>query len=143
MATAVKTKTDIWLLARQLAEALEEAEPIRRFREAEDAVLADDEAVEIVRLYEARKRAVKFSRYLPREEQERRIQAFLEIEEKFNSHPKIQALWKAREELDRFMDELNRVITYPITGEDAPKIRGACGTSGGGCGSVGGCGCGG
>lgn len=129
------TKADIWLLARQLAEALAESEPIRRFRETEDAVLADEEAVEIVRLYEARKRAVKASRNLPPEEQERRVMAFMAIEEQFNSNEKIQAYWRAREELDRFMDELNRVITYPITGEDAPKQKGGkCGPGDGGCG---------
>lgn len=133
---AVSVRQDIWILARELAQLIEETPELQRFRETEDAILNDDEALAIVREYEARKRAVKLARNLPPAEQMARVEAFMEIEERWNANPKIQAYWQAREQLDAFMDRLNAVITFPITGTEAPRVRG-------GCGSGGGCGCGG
>lgn len=136
MPMAVAVRADLWILARELARALEESPEIQRFRETEDALLADEEALAIVREYEARKRAVKFSRNLPQAEQMQRIEAFMAVEAQWNANPRIQAYWQAREELDALMDRLNAVITYPITGAEAPRPKGGCGSGGGcGCGS--------
>lgn len=131
---AVSVRKDIWMLARELAAALEETPEVEAFRATEDALLADDEALAIVREYEAKKRAVKMSRGMPPEEQMRRVEAFLAIEEKFNAHPRIQAYWRARQELDQLLERLNAVITFPITGTEAPRRKGGCGSGGCGCG---------
>jgi len=137
---SVATRRDVWMLARELADALAETPEVLEYRRTEDAVLADPVAVALIREYEAAKRAVKFSRGRPPEEQQALVERFLAIEERFNAHPAIQAYWNARVALDAFMERLNAVITFPITGETAPRARGGCGS--GGCGS-GGCGCGG
>lgn len=132
---AVSVRADLWIMARELAQVLEQTPELLRFRETEDAILADDEALELVREYEVKKRAVKMSRTLPPEEQIKRVEAFMAVEDRWNAHPGIQAYWQAREDLDAMMDQLNAVITYPITGSEAPKAKGGgCGSGGGGCG---------
>ncbi|MFZ5816808.1 MAG: YlbF family regulator [Bacillota bacterium] len=132
---AVATRTDVWMLARELAKAIEESPELQEYRRTEDAVLADEEALELIRTYEAAKRAVKKSKTKPPEEQILLVNRFMEIEERFNAHPTIQAYWNARVALDAFLDKINAVVTFPITGEEAPKVKGGCSTGGG-------CGCG-
>lgn len=120
------------MLARELAEAIAESPELQAFRSTEARLLADAEAVALVRQYEAAKRAIKLAKGLPPEEQEARIDEFLRIEERFSAHPAITAHQEARARLDQLMERLNAVITYPITGTVAPRPRGGCG----------GCGCG-
>lgn len=121
------------MLARELAEAIEESPELREYRRTEDAVLEDQEALDLIRTYEAAKRAVKQSRTRPPEEQMLLVSRFMEIEERFNSHETIQAYWTARVNLDSYLDKINAVVTFPITGQEEPKVKGGCG-SGGGCG---------
>lgn len=123
------------MLARELAEAIEESEELITYRRTEDAVLEDQEALDLIREYEAAKRAVKRSKTKPPQEQMLLVSRFMEIEERFNAHPTIQAYWTARVGLDAFLDRINAVVTFPITGQDQPKVKGgACGSGGGGCG---------
>ena len=113
------------MLARELAEAIVETPELQEYRRTEDAVLADPEAVALIQEYEAAKRAGEaFPRQAP-EEQQALVERFLAVEERFNAHPAIQAYWNARVALDAFMDRLNAVITFPITGQEAPKTRAA------------------
>lgn len=131
----VATKKDIWLLARELAEAIEESPELERYRRTEDAVLADDEALVLIREYEVAKRSVKKSKTAPPAEQMLLVERFMEIEERFNSHEVIQAYWSARVALDDLLEKVNAVVTFPITGTEEPKVKS------GGCSSGGGCGC--
>jgi len=130
----VQTARDIWGLARDLAQAIEESPEMDLYRRTEDAVLADDEAIVLIREYEVSKRAVKKSKTLPPEQQIALVSRFMEIEEQFNTHEVIQAYWNARTGLDAFLDRVNTVVTFPITGQEEPKAKGGCSTSGGGCG---------
>ncbi len=129
----VATKRDVWSIARELAEAIEESEELLEYRRTEDAVLADDEALALIREYEAAKRAVKRSKNKPPEEQMLLVQRFMEIEERFNAHETIQAYWNARVRLDAFLEKINAVVTFPITGTEEPKTKGGCGSGGCGC----------
>lgn len=122
------------MLARELAAAIEESPELLDYRRTEDAVLADQEALDLIRDYEAAKRAVKKSKTKPPAEQHALVERFMAIEERFNQHPVIQAYWTARTELDAFLDRINAVVTFPITGEEAPKVKGGACSSGGGCG---------
>ncbi|MBY6276839.1 MAG: hypothetical protein CWE10_11630 [Symbiobacterium thermophilum] len=131
---AVATRRDVWLLARELAEAIAETPEVQEYRRTEDAVLADPDAVALIREYEAAKRAVKLSRGRPPEEQKALVERFLAIEERFNAHPVIQAYWNARVALDAFMERINAVVTFPITGETASRAKGGCGSGSCGCG---------
>lgn len=124
---------DVWALARELAEAIEQSPQLQAFRRTEDALLSDDEALLLIQEYEARKRAVKSSRDKSKEEQQGLIHRFLEVEERFKSHAGIQAHWKARIDLDAFLDRINTVVTFPITGQQEPKPQGGCGSGGCGC----------
>lgn len=127
-------KKDIWSIARELSEALEETPDIQEYRRTEDAVLADDDAVQLIRDYEKAKRAVKRSKGKSPQEQMEAVTTFMEIEARFEAHEVIQAYWSTRERLDSLLERLNTVITFPITGSDAPPRKGGCGSSGG-------CGC--
>lgn len=131
---SVATRNDVWMLARELAQAIEESPELREYRRTEDAVLEDQEALDLIRTYEAAKRSVKKSKTKPPEEQMLLVSRFMEIEERFNSHETIQAYWTARVHLDSFLDRINAVVTFPITGQEEPKAKGGCGSSGGGCG---------
>ena len=133
---SVATRRDVWMLARELAEAIAETPELQEYRRTEDAVLADPEAVALIQEYEAAKSGEAF-RGRPRR----------------SSRPWSNGSWPSRSgstptrpfrptgtpgwRCDAFMDRLNAVITFPITGQEAPK------TKGGACGSGGGCGCGG
>lgn len=130
MSSATGARRDVWAIARELAEAIEASPELEAFRRTEDAVLADDAAVALIKEYEERKRAVKLSRGKPPEEQQRLIEEFLVVEERFNQHPLIQAHWQARLKLDQFLERINAVVTFPITGTLEPPRKGGCG---GGC----------
>lgn len=131
---AVATAKDVWSIARELAEAIAESPEVALYRQTEDAVLADDEALALIREYEASKRAVKRSKAQPPAEQAALVQRFMEIEERFNGHQVIQAYWQARVKLDAFLERINAVVTFPITGTDAPRTKGGCSTGGCSCG---------
>ncbi|MFZ5827481.1 MAG: YlbF family regulator [Bacillota bacterium] len=131
---AIATRNDVWMLARELAQAIEESPELLEYRRTEDAVLADPEALTLIRDYEAAKRAVKKSKTKPPEEQMLLVSRFMEIEERFNAHETIQAYWTARVNLDSFLDKINAVVTFPITGQEEPKVKGGCSSGGGGCG---------
>lgn len=122
------------MLARELAEAIEESHELVSYRRTEDAVLEDQDALDLIREYEAAKRAVKKSKTKPPQEQMLLVSRFMEIEERFNNHPTIQAYWTARVALDSFLDRVNAVVTFPITGEEQPKVKGGACSSGGSCG---------
>ncbi|HEY3367959.1 MAG TPA: YlbF family regulator [Symbiobacteriaceae bacterium] len=128
------TRRDVWGIARELAMAIADSPELLDYRRTEDAVLADGEALDLIRDYEESKRAVKFSKTQPPAEQVVLIEHFMAVEEQFNSHAVIQAHWAARERLDAFLDRVNAVVTYPITGHEEPKAKGGCGSSGGSCG---------
>jgi cell fate (sporulation/competence/biofilm development) regulator YlbF (YheA/YmcA/DUF963 family) len=138
---SVATERDVWSLARDLAKAIEESPIMDEYRRTEDAVLADDEALVLIRDYEAAKRAVKKSKTAPPQQQQLLVSRFMEIEDRFNTHPIIQAYWNARTGLDAFLDKINAVVTFPITGEEAPKVKGGACSTGGSCSTGGGCGC--
>lgn len=130
----VAVKRDLWAVARELAEAIEESPELLAYRTGEDAVLADDEALVLIREYEVAKRAVKKSKTLPPEKQIALVNRFMEIEERFNNHEVIQTYWDARVKLDSFLDRINSVVTFPITGQEEPKVKGGACSTGGGCG---------
>ncbi len=131
----VSVRQDLWILARDMARLIEETPELQRFRETEEALLTNDEAVTLVREYEERKKAVKFSRDQTQAEQMRLIEEFMAVEDRYNANALIQAHWQARTELDLLLEHLNAVITFPLTGTEAPKVRGGnCGSGGGGCG---------
>lgn len=134
----IETRKDVWELARELAKAIEESPQLQLYRTTEDAVLADDDALDLIRDYEVAKRTVKYSKTKPPAEQLLLMQRFMEIEERFNSHAVIQTYWSARTALDSFLDKVNAVVTFPITGQEEPKVKGGACSTGGGCG--GGCG---
>jgi cell fate (sporulation/competence/biofilm development) regulator YlbF (YheA/YmcA/DUF963 family) len=138
----VATRSDVWRLARELAQAIEESDELQAYRTTEDAVLADDEALVLIQDYEVAKRAVKMSKQRTPEEQIALVNRFMEIEERFNTHPTIQAYWDARTAIDAFLDRVNAVVTFPLTGTDAPKVKGGACSTGGSCSTGGGCGCG-
>lgn len=130
----VETRKSVWVAARDLAEAIAESEELSEYRQTEDAVLADDEALALIREYEVAKRAVKKSKTKPPAEQIALVTRFMEIEERFNADPVIQAYWNARVRLDAMLDRVNAVVTFPITGSEEPKAKGGCSTGGCGCG---------
>lgn len=127
-------KKDVYMLARELSETLAETAELQAYRRTEDVLLGDPEALALINRYETAKRAVKFSKTEPKEVQAKLVEEFLQVEEAFEAHTEIQAYWSARENLDRLVDRLNQIITYPITGTEAPKTKGGCGSGGGGCG---------
>lgn len=138
----VELKKDVWSIARELAQAIEESPELIRYRETEDAVLADDQALALIRDYETSKRVVKLSKAAPPEQQKLLVERFMETEAQFDAHETIQAYWSARVALDAFLDRINAVVTFPITGQEEPKVKGGACSSGGGCSTGGGCGCG-
>lgn len=131
----VSARADLWLLARELAEALARTPEVERFRATEQALLDDPEASSLVRRYEAMQRGLRLLHFLPPEERARRMDAFRAVEREFQANPLIAAHREARAELDRLMARLSDVINYAITGRPAPPAR-SCGC-GGGCGCAG------
>lgn len=117
---------NVWAIARELAEAIEASPELEAFRRTEEAVLADEEALALVREYEQCQRALKRAWLLPPDDQRKLRERFRTVEERFRNHPLIQAHVQARAELDRFLERINAVVTFPITGTYAPRT-GGCG----------------
>jgi cell fate (sporulation/competence/biofilm development) regulator YlbF (YheA/YmcA/DUF963 family) len=133
MDMTTQTRQDALTIARALAQAIEQSDEIEAYRRTEQTILDDPEAIILIREYELSKRAVKKSKHLSPIEQLPLLERFMTVEAQFNEDAVIQSYWNARTGLDAFMDRVNAVVTFPFTGEDAPKIKGGCG-SGGSCG---------
>ncbi len=140
-AVALRTQVskDIFDLAREMAELMASRPEVIALRQSEDALLADAESVRLVREYEDAKRAVKRTKGLPKEEQMKAIMAFMPLEDSWNENPLIQAYWAARENMDRLMENLNQIITFPLHGDEEWSGGRKTGCSGG---DSGGCSCG-
>ena len=124
--------SDLWLLTRQLADALAGTPEVERFRSTEEALLADREAVRLVRRHDELRRRMAFTGALAPAERDSVVQEFLAVEAQYRSHPLIVAHQEARADLDRLVARISDILNFAVTGRSRPA---------GGC--PGGCGCGG
>lgn len=136
-------KRDIFDLAHEMADLLAERPEVIELQDSEDALHNDPAAVALVKEYEKKKRAVKMSKTKTKDEQLALITEFMDVEDRWNASQVIQRYYTAREQIDLFMENLNLIITYPVTGEEFPTggRKTGCSSGGGGCSSDGG-GCG-
>ncbi|BDG59997.1 YlbF family regulator [Caldinitratiruptor microaerophilus] len=124
-------RSDVWLLTRQLADALARTPEVERFRTTEEALLADPEAVRLVRRHGELRRRVASAGLLAPAERARVVREFLAVEAQYRNHPLIVAHQEARAELDRLVARISDILNFAVTGRLRP---------GGGAGCPGGCG---
>lgn len=126
--------SDLWLLTRQLADALARTPEVERFRSTEEALLADPEAVRLVRRHDELRRRIASAGALAPAERASVVQEFLAVEAQYRNHPLIVAHQEARADLDRLVARISDILNFAVTGRPRPAGGASC---------PGGCGCGG
>lgn len=133
---SVSTKRDLYSLARELSRALAASPELVAFHQAEDDLFADPGAMALIDAFEQAKKAVKTAIPQGPAAAEAALTHQMDLQDRMDRHALIRRYKQTRDNLDRLVENLNAIITFPIYGEDTPARTSGCG--GGGCG--GGCG---
>ena len=123
-------------LAAQLGKAIKEDPRIKELNAARDAYEASEELRTLMTEYEVNQKAIEFEAGKPdNEDLVKKVQARLdELYDKIMEHPVFVRLGQAQDEVNSFMEAVNNIITFNITGELPSSCTHDCSTCGGSCG---------
>lgn len=123
-------------LAAQLGKAIKEDPCIKELNAARDAYEASEELRTLMTEYEVNQKAIEFEAGKPdNEELVKKVQARLdELYDQIMEHPVFVRLGQAQDEVNSFMEAVNNIITFNITGELPSSCTHDCSTCGGSCG---------
>ncbi|MBQ8387306.1 MAG: YlbF family regulator [Clostridia bacterium] len=123
-------------LAAQLGKAIKEDPRIKELNAARDAYEASEELRTLMTEYEVNQKAIEFEAGKPdNEELVKKVQARLdELYDQIMEHPVFVRLGQAQDEVNSFMEAVNNIITFNITGELPSSCTHDCSTCGGSCG---------
>ncbi len=124
-------------IAAQLGKAIKEDDRIKELNAARDAYETSEELRTLMTEYEVNQKAIEFEAGKPDVEEElvKKIQTRLdELYDKIMEHPVFVRLNEAQNEVNSFMEAVNNIITFNITGELPSSCTHDCSTCGGGCG---------
>ena len=126
----------IFELAAQLGKAIKEDPRIKELNAARDAYEASEELRTLMTEYEVNQKAIEFEAGKPdNEDLVKKVQARLdELYDKIMEHPVFVRLGQAQDEVNSFMEAVNNIITFNITGELPSSCTHDCSTCGGSCG---------
>ena len=117
--------------ARELGEAIQQSEEMKRYKAAELKQSQDEEAAELMREYDIRRinlaRDMQNGKIERAEAVRQNTAAFEEIVEKSET---IKEFVAAKKEFDLAIQSMNRILNYYITGQD-PDCTHDCSTCGG------------
>ena len=124
-------------IAAQLGKAIKEDDRIKELNAARDAYESSEELRTLMTEYEVNQKAIEFEASKPEREDElvKKIQTRLdELYDKIMEHPVFVRLNEAQNEVNEFMENVNNIITFNITGELPSSCTHDCSTCGGSCG---------
>ena len=123
-------------LAAQLGKAIKEDDRIKELNAARDAYEASEELRTLMTEYEVNQKALEFEAGKPETDSDliSKMQARLdELYDKIMEHPVFVRLSDAQNAVNEFMEAVNNIITFNITGELPSSCTHDC-SSCGGCG---------
>lgn len=124
-------------LAAQLGKAIKEDARIKALDEARAAYENSEELRTLMTEYEVNQKALGFEAGKPETDKDliTKMQNRLdELYDKIMEHPVYVHLCEAQNEVNEFMEEVNTIITFNITGELPSSCTHDCSTCGGSCG---------
>ena len=124
-------------IAAQLGKAIKEDDRIKELNAARDASETSEELRTLMTEYEVNQKAIEFEAAKPELDEDliRKMQGRLDdLYDKIMEHPVFVRLNAAQNEVNAFMDAVNNIITFNITGELPSSCTHDCSTCGGSCG---------
>ena len=124
-------------IAAQLGKAIKEDDRIKELNAARDAYETSEELRTLMTEYEVNQKAIEFEAAKPELDEDllRKMQGRLDdLYDKIMEHPVFVRLNAAQNEVNAFMDAVNNIITFNITGERPSSCTHDCSTCGGSCG---------
>ena len=124
-------------IAAQLGKAIKEDDRIKELNAARDAYESSEELRTLMTEYEVNQKALGFEAGKPETDKDliTKMQNRLdELYDKIMEHPVYVHLCEAQNEVNEFMEEVNTIITFNITGELPSSCTHDCSTCGGSCG---------
>ena len=124
-------------IAAQLGKAIKEDDRIKELNAARDAYETSEELRTLMTEYEVNQKAIEFEAAKPELDEDliRKMQGRLDdLYDKIMEHPVFVRLNAAQNEVNAFMDAVNNIITFNITGELPSSCTHDCSTCGGSCG---------
>ena len=126
----------VLMQAELLGEAILGSEEYISMRLAEQAVIDDDAAQQLIQTYTERKDAMQqalSAKPLDHEAMAKAGEAVKETEELISKHPLINRMRETSTEYSDMMQQVNAVISQIINGEPADGCSGSCDSCGGSC----------
>ena len=124
-------------IAAQLGKAIKEDDRIKELNAAREAYETSEELRTLMTEYDVNQKAIEFEAAKPELDDEllKKMQGRLdELYDKIMEHPVFIRLNTAQNEVNEFMENVNSIITYNITGELPSSCTHDCSTCGGACG---------
>ena len=124
-------------IAAQLGKAIKEDDRVKELNAAREAYENSEELRTLMTEYEVNQKAIEFEAAKPEREEElvKKIQVRLdELYDQIMEHPVFLRLNTAQAAVNEFMEEVNTIITFNITGELPSSCTHDCSTCGGSCG---------
>ena len=124
-------------IAAQLGKAIKEDDRVKELNAAREAYENSEELRTLMTEYEVNQKAIEFEAAKPEREEElvRKIQTRLdELYDQIMAHPVFVRLNEAQNEVNSYMEAINNIITFNITGELPSSCTHDCSTCGGSCG---------
>jgi cell fate (sporulation/competence/biofilm development) regulator YlbF (YheA/YmcA/DUF963 family) len=120
-----ETDDDVDALASELGEAIEGLPVYERYREAKAAVEADEELQEEIREFEQIREEFMLARQAGEADKED-LRTLQSTQEELHSKPKMSDYLQAQSELELRLQELNEIISEPLSVDFGGKAGGCC-----------------
>lgn len=117
MVTATSVKDALFQKAVELSRVLAQTEELLAYAEAESEMLNDDEVLALRRRVDETEWAIKEQKDQPDVDGSALLTQLYLAKGKWQKHPKVVRYYKAQADLQRLLERINEVVTFPISGE--------------------------
>lgn len=118
--TATDVKAALFEKAVELSRLLAQTDELRAYVQAEADMLNDDDVRELRRRVDDAEWAIKEQKDEPGVDGSELLTRLYLAKGKWQKHPKVIHYYKTQADLQRLLDRINEVVTYPISGEQDP-----------------------
>lgn len=118
--TMASVKDALFQKAVELSRLLAQTEELQAYTAAEADMLNDAEVRELRQRVDEAEWAIKEQKDEPGVDGSALLTRLYLAKGKWQKHPKVIQYYKAQHDLQRLLDRINEVVTYPISGEQDP-----------------------
>lgn len=115
--TATDVKDALFQKAVELSRVLAQTEELRAYAAAEAEMLNDEDVLELRRRVDDAEWAIKEQKDQPGIDGSELLTRLYLAKGKWQKHPKVVGYYKAQAELQRLLERINEVVTFPISGD--------------------------